>query len=87
MEEKKQKKEVKTAKKRNTSTAAATEANRRARLAREAKGIYRGVFMRLLLTDDAYAITKDMDNAEFRKFVSDAIRHMAKKGIGASKSK
>lgn len=57
---------------------AAAEANRAARLKREAQGIYKAVFMRLSLTDDAYAATKAMDNHTFRRFVSKAIRDYAK---------
>lgn len=57
---------------------AAAAANRAARLAREAKGIFKPKFLRLTLTEDAYAATKDMDNATFRQFVSNAIREYAK---------
>ena len=58
---------------------AAAEAHRAARLKREAMGIFRPVFVRLTLTEDAYAVTKDMDNTTFRKFASDAIREYAKR--------
>lgn len=58
---------------------AAAEANRKARAEREANGIYRAVFMRLFLTDDAYAATKNMSNKEFREFVSEAVRRAADK--------
>ena len=57
---------------------AAAEANRAARLKREAMGIFKAVYVRLTLTDDAYAATKAMDNPTFRRFVSKAIRDYAK---------
>lgn len=60
----------------------ATEARIRQRKERESKGIFRPVYTRLSLTDEALAITKDMDNKEFREFVSAAILAEAKaKGI------
>lgn len=57
---------------------AAAAANRAARIKRESMGIFKAVYMRLTLTDDAYAATKDMDNPTFRHFVSNAIRDYAK---------
>ena len=57
---------------------AAAAANRAARLKRESMGIFKGVYVRLTLTDDAYAATKDMDNMTFRRVVSKAIRDYAK---------
>lgn len=60
----------------------ATAARIQQRKERESKGIFRPVYTRLSLTDEALAITKDMDNKEFREFVSAAILAEAKaKGI------
>lgn len=73
-------------KKANTAAAvaAAAEAHRRARLEREAQGIYKPVYMRMTLTEDAYNATKDMDSKTFRKVVSAAIRKAAaEKGMAA----
>ena len=56
---------------------AAAAANRAARLEREAKGIFKAVYVRLTLTDDAFAATKHMKNPTFRRFVSKAIRDYA----------
>ena len=58
---------------------AAVAARIAAREERERNGIYPAVFMRLSLTDDADAVTKGMTNAEFREFVSAAIRRAAKR--------
>ena len=58
---------------------AAIAATRRLRLERERRGIFPATFMRLCLTDDAYAVVKDMGNADFREFVSAAIRRAAKR--------
>ena len=57
---------------------AAAAANRAARIKRESMGIYKAVYVRLTLTEDSYAATKDMDNPTFRQFVSKAIRDYAK---------
>ena len=57
---------------------AAAAANRAARLKRESMGIFKAVYVRLTLTDDAYAATKNMDNKNFRSFVSKAVRDYAK---------
>ena len=60
----------------------ATAARIQQRKERERNGIFRPVYTRLSLTDEALAITKDMDNKEFREFVSAAILAEAKaKGI------
>lgn len=65
----------------NTEAAvkAAAEAHRKAKRKREAMGIFPATFMRLTLTEDAYAITKDMDGPTFRHFVSRAIRNAVRK--------
>ena len=57
----------------------AIEAIKRARLERESRGEFPAEFMRLSLTDDANEIVKGMSNAEFREFVSAAIRRAAKR--------
>ena len=57
----------------------ALEAVRNARIERENKGIFPAEFMRLSLTDDAFNITKDMENPTFREFVSAAIRRAARR--------
>lgn len=57
----------------------ALDAIRQKRLERESRGEFPAVFMRLSLTDDAYNIVKDMDNAMFREFVSSAIRKAARR--------
>lgn len=56
----------------------ALDAIRQKRLERESRGEFPAEFMRLSLTDDAYAVVKDMDNKTFRDFVSSAIRRAAK---------
>ena len=55
----------------------AVAAIRRKREEREKRGEFPAEFMRLTLTKDAYAIVKNMGNAEFREFVSSAIRKAA----------
>lgn len=57
----------------------AIKAIRDKRLERESRGVFPAEFMRLSLTDDAYAVVKDMDNATFRQFVSLAIRRAARR--------
>lgn len=61
--------------------AAAIKANHEARLKRESMGVYRTCFMRLKVLDDAFQIVKDLNFADFRRFVSAAIRN-AKKEMG-----
>ena len=70
-------------KQRCDALAKARAAKTQKRLEREACGIFPSLFMRLTLTDDAFAITKNMTNAEFREFVSAAIRKAAKRKRGA----
>lgn len=60
----------------------ASEARYKQRLERERNGVYRPVYTRLSLTDEALKITSEMDNKEFKEFVSAAILAEAKaKGI------
>ncbi len=55
----------------------ACEGKTRARLEREAQGIFPLEFMRLTLTDEAFAVVKEMSSTEFKDFVSEAIIHAA----------
>ena len=57
----------------------ALEAIRAKRLERESRGEFPAEFMRLSLTEDAYAVVKNMDNQMFREFVSSAIRKAVKR--------
>ena len=57
----------------------AVAALKRLRLERESRGEFPAEFMRLSLTKDAFAIVSGMSNAEFREFVSAAIRRTAKR--------
>ena len=57
----------------------AIAALKRLRKERESRGEFPAEFMRLSLTSDAYEIVKGMSNAEFRDFVSTAIRKTAKR--------
>ena len=66
-------------KKHTKDTSKATAAIIQMRKDREARGIFPARFMRLFLTDDAFRVTEKMDNAEFRRFVSDAVVRLAKK--------
>ena len=61
-----------------TDTKAATAALMRAKQERLAKGILPSVSTRMIVNDEAFAIVKDMSNAEFREFVSAAILNHAK---------
>ena len=57
----------------------AVAALKRLREERESRGEFPAEFMRLSLTSDAFEIVKGMSNAEFREFVSTAIRKAAKR--------
>ena len=63
----------------NYNLGPAFEAIRQKRLERESRGEFPAEFMRLSLTEDAYEVVRKMPNAEFREFVSSAIRKAAKR--------
>lgn len=59
----------------------ACEGKTKARLAREAQGIFPLEFMRLTLTDEAFAVVGKMSSTEFKDFVSEAIIHAARDNV------